>query len=507
MVFLSGTCCAQDTLFTYFSKQFRSETGNLTTVAIESYESGYLVAGAFGENSAPYVKTLDQLGNEVNHLVIDDDAIPKFLSRGSQLCKGKSGEFWISYPKEFSEEDGADVMIAKVDSQANLLFYLRREDPIYNEDVSAICPAHDAGLMVTGWRQAAANAPNLYVLKVNEQGQEQWNFEYDDFGDYSYSGRITKSADGGYLVAGGWSLAIDYGFENSRGYYLLKIDSEGSLEWKLKGPLMSEEERYLVFRTTELSNGDILAHGGKMRPETNSWLSVLLRVSANGVLLDERVFDMFLEGEEYPIEYPYNGFTNNFIEYDDYLMHVSTFLQGQFAHGANRLWCFDKNLDSLWTKSLLLHPDTSINFKDFEPTNDGGMVMAGFTPVQTPQYGWILKLDSLGNNCSNWYYCDSVVVAPSDSGVNVWGNVASKQRELYPNPAVQYVSVPHPHKNSGKSAVFKLYNLQGILLRESELDDQSNHTVLSVQGVPSGVYPYVIEADGNVSKRGKLIVR
>lgn len=173
---------AQDTLFTYFSKQIRPDTTNLITVAVESTESGYLVAGTYGlSHPITFVMSLDKVGNFRSLLNIDSDQYMKYLTLGQQMVEGyEEGTYWTSYSKDQPNGSGdGDIVLAKVDEFAQLLLYKERQDPL-NEDVRAICPGHNGGLLVTGWRQWQSEPQHIYVLKVDEQGNEEWVFEYDD---------------------------------------------------------------------------------------------------------------------------------------------------------------------------------------------------------------------------------------------------------------------------------------------------------------------------------------
>ncbi len=423
---------AQDTLFTYFSKQFRPDTTNLITVAIEPTDIGYLIAGIAGdEEDMSFVKALDQQGNELAELIIDEDEFEQWLTSGQLMTKGLGeNEYWISYRKDYSMGGGlslGEVVLAKVDDMANLLMYKELETP-YNEDVRAICPAHDEGILVSGWRQWETGPTHIYVLKVDEEGNELWNFEYVDNPSHRTEvGNITPTADGGYLIGGAWSPNIGVTFIDW-GYYIVKIDGEGIVEWVTKADIVEGQIDGLI-ETIELADGTILAHGYR-QPSNDSGLHHLLHLSANGEILNEQFYSMYVEDEIFIG----NGFYNNFIPYSEYFI-TNTHYFNVNAQAENLIWAIDHNLDTLWTKKIVLHTDTSIYFNDMEPTPDGGIIMAGYTPFQTPQYGWALKLDSLGNTCGNLYHCDSLVLEEVvDTNVGLLHG-SSSLLSIHPNPS------------------------------------------------------------------------
>ena len=99
---------------------------------------------------------------------------------------------------------------------------------------------------------------------------------------------------------------------------------------------------------------------------------------------------------------------------------------------------FNQDLDTLWTKSITIDSTKQVYLKDIEPTPDGGYVLAGYNYTNTPQYGWVLKIDSLGNTC--WPVgCDSTVVDTSTSISQPLSNTNSFVFQIYPNPTSRHL--------------------------------------------------------------------
>ena len=476
------TVYSQDTLFTYFSKQYRPDSINLITVTIEPTDIGYLIAGIAGnEEDMSFVKALDPLGNEIAELIIDDDEFEQWLTSGQQMTRGLAdNEYWIAYRKDYSINGGGlsegEVVVVKVDDMANLLLYQELENP-YNEDVRAICRAHDGGLLITGWRQWQTGPTRIYVLKVDEAGNEVWNYEYVDEPNHRTEvGNISLTSDGGYIIGGAWSTNIGM-VSWDWGYYIVKIDSEGIVEWITKAPI-EEGQRHGLIEVFELESGGYLAHGLQEESEgelTGIFVNHLALLDENGNVLEERYYDFNIPN----YSASYSGFTNNFISFNDYFLTSTRYLN-TVAQAENRLWAIDYNLDTLWTKKIILHPDTSMYLYDMEPTPDGGVIMAGYTPFHTPQYGWALKIDSLGNTCSNLYHCDSVVI-DTTTAVHLqqqWAEGAYSF-ELAPNPVSRqegarlYYCLPKlvPH------AWLRIYNSMGIEVKSQRLDTHSRRLI------------------------------
>ncbi len=500
---ISGT--AQDTLFTYFSKQFRPDSINLITVTVEPTDIGYLIAGIAGdEENMSFVKALDPQGNEIAQLIIDDDEFEHWLTSGQQMTKGlNDNEYWIAYSKNYGgqgELNQGDVVVAKVDNMANLLLYQELENP-YNEALRAICKAHDGGLIITGWRQWEDGPTHIYVLKVDEEGNELWNYEYVDQPNHRTEvGYISPTSDGGYIIGGAWSPNIGIS-QIDTGYYIVKIDGDGIVQWKSKAPV-EEGQLHGLMEVFELEDGGYLGHGNQQVSEgeiSGIYINYLTLFDDNGSLLQEQFYDFNEPG----FSHSWSGFGNNFIAYEDYFLTSTRYLNAA-AQAQNRLWAITENLDTLWTKTIVLDPDTSIFLYDMEPTADGGVIMAGYTPYHTPQFGWALKLDSLSNTCSNLYHCDSLIIADTPSH-NIT-NPSAFEGFAYPNPASKQVVFHHPPSMNGQEGVIRLFSIQGVLVKEIPLCSTAAYTKCSLRGLSSGIYPYHMQLQDGILIKGKLVV-
>ncbi|MFX1535057.1 MAG: hypothetical protein ACFFDI_12600 [Promethearchaeota archaeon] len=95
-----------------------------------------------------------------------------------------------------------------------------------DELIGGITQHEDGGFILTGQRRFTGDNSGLWVMKVDNNGLEEWNQTYDQ--EYSWGVGIVQVADGG-VVVGGSSRAIWNGTCN---FLLMKLDSNGTVQWK-----------------------------------------------------------------------------------------------------------------------------------------------------------------------------------------------------------------------------------------------------------------------------------
>ena len=79
--------------------------------------------------------------------------------------------------------------------------------------------------------------------------------------------------------------------------------------------------------------------------------------------------------------------------------------------------------------------------------------------------------------------------------------------EIYPNPASNSVTLDYQFTNEVRSAQVRVSNLLGSVVKESELQVNSNKAKLDISNLENGIYFYSVIVNGDVYKTKKLIVR
>ncbi len=76
--------------------------------------------------------------------------------------------------------------------------------------------------------------------------------------------------------------------------------------------------------------------------------------------------------------------------------------------------------------------------------------------------------------------------------------------ELHPNPASSFVEI-NCEFPFGKTAVWQLYSAAGQLAKQAELTNGSQN-VVSLEGLPSGLYFYKLTCENQAVRHGKLVI-
>ncbi|MGA9099444.1 MAG: hypothetical protein WB392_11000 [Methanotrichaceae archaeon] len=96
----------------------------------------------------------------------------------------------------------------------------------YSNGAWSLQKTEDGGYIIAGYTSSRGEGSDLWLLKTDSNGSEQWNRTFGGSGeDVGYS--VQQTGDGGYIVTGSTK---SYGIGNER-LWLLKTDSSGSKEW------------------------------------------------------------------------------------------------------------------------------------------------------------------------------------------------------------------------------------------------------------------------------------
>ncbi len=203
----------------------------------------------------------------------------------------------------------------------------------------------DGGYVVAGYtRNDVAGVTDFLIVKLDSEGIMEWESKFGE-GKPEHAYTVQQTSDGGYIVAGEKRIHTEffdeYGFTSSYKYdfWILKLDSFGELEW---------EKLY----------------GGDDYDRANS----IIETSDGGYVVAGHAQSY---GAEYDPE----------------------------PNAKKDLWIMKLESDGeqAWER-LYGDPDSGDGAKSVKETADGGYIVAGFTAMDgNGDYDfWVLKLDEFG---------------------------------------------------------------------------------------------------------------
>jgi len=115
--------------------------------------------------------------------------------------------------------------LLKMDNDGNLEWQ-QEYDAGGNEQLSGLCSTSDGGYLLTGFQRDDDKA--LWMVKTDGDGNEEWNKTHNGPGsDYSYNVDCFQTSDGGYIMCG---FTDSYGAGRDDAW-VIKTDASGNMVW------------------------------------------------------------------------------------------------------------------------------------------------------------------------------------------------------------------------------------------------------------------------------------
>ncbi len=143
----------------------------------------------------------------------------------SSIAIAADGGFILAGSTILPEEDFTDVLIIKTDKYGEVLWTTTfgGDD---NESASAILPTPDGGYLVAATTASfGAGGQDVYIIKIDADGNEQWHKTYGDVLDDRATAMV-RAPNGGYLIVGATQKDV-----TGRDAYVLRIDEQGNKLW------------------------------------------------------------------------------------------------------------------------------------------------------------------------------------------------------------------------------------------------------------------------------------
>ena len=176
----------------------------------------------------------------------------------------------------------SDAYVIKVDSAGNEE-WSRVICGTYWEAGFAIDQTLDSGFIITVNSESSFGGNSFILLKLNLQGNHEWDLDYGDLPNYGYGygHSVEQLADGGFIVGG-----TSY-FAGPLDPFIARFDSIGSFLW---GSLLSDSLRDGGYSLTLCSDGGFVLSGFAQKQFPQFEDAFLSKFDANGNLLWTRTY-------------------------------------------------------------------------------------------------------------------------------------------------------------------------------------------------------------------------
>jgi len=255
------------------------------------------------------------------------------------------------------------------------------------EYATSVQQTSDNGFIFAGYTiRLLQNIHEVWVVKTNEIGEEEWNYLYGgDSYDEAFS--IIECSSGGFIIAG---ITSSYGAGLSD-MWLLKVDESGNEEWDNTFGGSSPDHAYSVKETYD--------HGYIIAGATKSFSAVEFDVLL--VKTDEEGNQQWLQ--------TYGGLENDFAYSVDTTIDGGYVIAGytsSYGSGNQDFWVIKVDEMGIleWEQTFGgVEPDKAYSI---EQTIDGGYIVAGCTESfgSINEDFWLIKLDEDGEEVWNHTY-------------------------------------------------------------------------------------------------------
>jgi hypothetical protein len=336
---------------------------------------------------------------------------------------------------------------------------------------------HDSGFMVCGFASINHLAQkDGFLSRFDKNGNHLWTKYYGDIRQ-DFLSSIVQSDNNHYLLSG----------VSDQSPFLMKVDTAGNLIWRKDFNIPNTG---LYIKKSIYGEGYI-AYGSRNADSYRDYYGVVARINENAEFIwkDSVRLGTHVSAFCDAIELPGGniiavGLTDNGGQfYPLYAGWAAKF----FTNGGimrERIFAQGNKVES-WLMAVAL-------------TSDGGIVCAGYDrndydTLLRGQDSWIIKVDT--------NLCDTPNCSP-DVGMR---DVASQHAlTIYPNPFTNEIAI-HFTYTSSFDATVRIYNGQGILVKETLLEKPTQNKNLSTNSFAPGLYIIQLIQNGAIIKTQKMV--
>lgn len=196
---------------------------------VETIDGGFLLVGnTYSRGSTGddvWIVKIDQLGNEIWKKTYGGSGWEK----AGSLIGTSDGSFVIAGTSASNDSKIPDAWVFKIGSSGELMWE-HSYGGDHSESAKSLVATKDGGYLFVGdtWSKGAGGT-DMWVVKVDAQGNQQWDHTFGGTG-YDTAERVIARKDGSYLIAGNTKLKVS----RIPVILVVSIEFDGTLLWEHK---------------------------------------------------------------------------------------------------------------------------------------------------------------------------------------------------------------------------------------------------------------------------------
>jgi hypothetical protein len=355
---------------------------------IELPDGGFIIAGNKRVDTALYkdqviVWKIDQEGTQLWSRTYGGEG----YTQGSSMVQTPDGGFIITGSIHFGSGAEADIWVLKINADGDSLWSYQyggaSTDAAY-----CIKPTSDNAYIITGFNSIPASelGDQLYLLKIDADGQEIWSKTYGDkYQNHGFS--VQETLDGGFIVTG----------ESYRSYsgnadiWILKTDYKGDTLWTRMYGMEKDDVGKVIVENPADESCLIIAHVTQVVIENEKTHYLfpfqVICLDKNGNLLWSKYY-----GKDY-----YNRAYSEYITQDGKLMVGGTSMSSDGSESKIFMWKIDPSTgDSI--QKISYTESVPVSGGVFLQTSDFGYLISGKkgrAPAATAYNSYLIRLNWL----------------------------------------------------------------------------------------------------------------
>lgn len=387
----------------------------------QTSDNGYILGGLTFNSSLNnfdiYIVKTDSTGNTVWTKTFGNN----FSEWGNSVTQTIDGGYVFAGISQIADTL-YNLYLIKIDANGNNQ-WTKIMDGIFSEEGMSVQQTNDSGFVITGVVTSfGAGLEDFFLVKTNANGDFLWTKTYGGTSnDLGYS--VQQTSDSGYVISG----VADRNGPGNTNVCLIKTDVNGDTLWTRKLGGADIEYGYYVQQTTD---GGYIITGFTNSFGAGGYDVYLIKTDASGYLLWSKTYGGAASDVGFAVEQTTDG------------GYIITGISQSFGLGENDIYLIrtDSMGDSLWTKRIGgTGPDNGFSVHQ---TSDGGFIIGGYTE----SFGignsdaYLIKTDAYGNSGCNEEPTATIISIPSTQVENS-GMTVTSPTPIVNNPTIFVGSV------------------------------------------------------------------